>query len=46
MQTKDGGMSFDIPKQPIIQKYNNENLSGGKHHQDLHQQNPFLKENI
>jgi hypothetical protein len=35
----------DIPKQPVIKKYNKDEYANGSH-QDLHNQNPFLPGNI
>ena len=35
----------DAPKQPVIRKYNKDEISGPSH-QDLHGQNPFLPGNI
>jgi hypothetical protein len=43
MMTKDQS-SIDYPRQPHIQKYNKDMVNRGGH--DLHQQNPFMKENI
>ena len=43
VMTKDQS-SIDYPRQPHIQKYNKDMVNRGGH--DLHQQNPFMKENI
>jgi hypothetical protein len=43
VMTKDQS-SIEYPRQPHIQKYNKDMVNRGGH--DLHQQNPFMKENI